>query len=734
MEPVAPTDEPRGRRLGILLALAASLAGALGFGRVFPLPQVAWAALIGTGIGGLCGWWRVSRRDRFAVATVAWTVVAALLAGTLSAMVAAVPREANPASALADSYHAVVGGLHRVLTITLPAPPTAELLPLVAVTAAVAAVLAALLAGSGRQVGALAPGLVVLAGALALGVGGPESTVTVTLPYLVVAVVNLGVEGWNRAGRQVSRLLPIVAVGAVAVAVSVPAAQLDHALHRNALNPRQAVSAALEVPPAADPLSLVSYWLEHPKQVLFTAQVGSVWDRLRPFWSLASYDDYNGASWAGQTQAEAVGYQVPGSPPDGASTSPVTIETENLSGVWVPIPGPVHKVDRVGLGYSTGSRELVDPSGVNGKRYRLQVYLPNYRVDSLRAAAVPQGSAAAELVSVPSCAPPQLATLAHQVTAGAHLPIQQAVALEGVLSAKSGFALDNSAAPGDSCAQITQFLTHDHSGTADQFATTFVLMARSIGLPARLVVGFQSGSVSEGGRFVTVTGADAFVFPEVELAQVGWVPIDTTPKGGPGSGKGFSQTQLAEIEHAGQPTPATSNPTFHHHRQPSPAATRPRPAHHGPGFPVVAAVAMASGAVVLLALGLLAATRLRLWRRRHARRPPPTRVSLAWRHVLDRLADHRVAVESLTPAEAVDAVAPLSRRAAKPVGELGALVERAVYDTSQLSEREADRAWRQALVADRELRRRLPRATRWLTALGFRPRRRLVGTPHPARP
>lgn len=731
MEPVGRTDEPPVRRLGVALALAATLAGTLGFGRVFPLAQTAWAALIGTGLGGLLGWWRLRRRNRLAVTTVALTVVAALVAGAVTAMVAAVPA-VGPGSAFTDTYHALVGGLHQVLTITLPVPPTAELLPLVAVIAAIAAVLTVLLAGAGRQAAALAPGLVVLGGALALGVGGPESTVIVTLPYLVVAVVNLGLAGWDRAGRQLSRLVPILAVGAVAVGVSLPATQLDHALHRHPLNPRQAVSAALHVPPAADPLSLVPYWLEHPNQVLFTAQVGSAWDRLRPFWSLVSYDDYNGATWAGQAQAVAVGYQVPGKRPSTASVSPVALETENLAGVWVPIPGPVHKVNRVGLGYAAASRELVDPSGVDGKHYQLEVYLPNYRVESLRAAAVPEGSAAADLVSVPSCVTPELSTLAHNVSAGAHLPIQQAVALERVLSTKSGFALDNNAPQGDSCARISQFLLHDHVGTADQFATTFVLMARSIGLPARLVVGFEPGTVSNGGRFVTVTGGDAFVFPEVELAHVGWVPIDATPKGGAESGKGLSQTQLAEIEHAGQPTPATSNPTLHHHH-PAPVATRHQPVHHGSGFPVLLAVAIPLGVLALVVIGLLSITRARRWRRRHARRPPPTRVALAWHHVLDRLADHRVAVKSLTPAEAVEAVTPLAPPAAAPVGQLGTLVERAVYDTSAISEREADEAWGQAVVADRELRRTLPRGTRWLTALGLHPRRRPAGTA-PAQP
>lgn len=728
MEPVAPTDERSFGSLGVALALAATLAGTLGFGRVFPLAQTVWAALIGTGLGGLLGWWRLRRRNRLAVATVALTVVVALVAGTITAMVAAVPTVGNPVSAFVDTYHALVGGLHRVLTITLPVPPIAELLPLVAVAAAVAGVLSVLLAGSGRRVAALAPGLVVLGGALALGVGGPGSTVAVTLPYLAVAVANLGIEGWARAGRRVGRLLPIMAVGAVAIAVSLPAAQLDHALQRRPLNPRRAVSAALDVPPAADPLSLVPYWLDHPDQVLFTAQVGSAWNRLRPFWSLTSYDNYDGAGWSGQARAVAVGYQVPGSRPSHASESEVSLQTENLSGVWVPIPGPVHTVDRVGLGYAAASRELVDPSGVNGKHYRLGVYLPNYQAESLRAAAVPEGSAAANLVSVPSCVTPELSTLAHSVvSAGAQLPIQQAVALTRVLSAKSGFALDNNAPAGDSCARISEFLLHDHVGTSDQFATTFVLMARSIGLPARLVVGFEPGTASNDGQFVTVTGADAFVFPEVELARVGWVPIDATPRGGAESGKGLSETQLAEIERAGQSTPTTSTPPVPHH-PPAPVATRHGRAQHGSGFPVLLAVAIPLGFLALAATGLASVTRVRRWRRRHARRPPPTRVALAWQHVLDRLVDHRVAVRSLTPGEAVEAVAPLAPEATGPVGQLGALVERAVYDTSAISEQEANQAWVDAVTADRELRRRLPRGTRWLTALGFHPRHRPAGT------
>ncbi len=59
-------------------------------------------------------------------------------------------------------------------------------------------------------------------------------------------------------------------------------------------------------------------------------------------------------------------------------------------------------------------------------------------------------------------------------------------------------------------------------------------MARSLGIPARVAVGFTHG-VAANGSF-TVLGKNAHAWPEVWFDQLGWVAFEPTPgRGAPGA-------------------------------------------------------------------------------------------------------------------------------------------------------------------------------------------------------
>jgi len=79
------------------------------------------------------------------------------------------------------------------------------------------------------------------------------------------------------------------------------------------------------------------------------------------------------------------------------------------------------------------------------------------------------------------------------------------------------------------------------SGTSEQFAAAYVVLARIAGIPARLAVGFrQPGQPNPDGSYVIRNG-DVLAWPEVAVRGIGWVPMD--PMGEPGSGG--SPTTLA---------------------------------------------------------------------------------------------------------------------------------------------------------------------------------------------
>lgn len=75
---------------------------------------------------------------------------------------------------------------------------------------------------------------------------------------------------------------------------------------------------------------------------------------------------------------------------------------------------------------------------------------------------------------------------------------------------------------------VDAFLFDIRRGYCDYFASAFVVMARSVGLPARLATGYAAGTEVAPGQWV-VTEADAHSWPEVYFEGVGWIPFEPTP-------------------------------------------------------------------------------------------------------------------------------------------------------------------------------------------------------------
>jgi transglutaminase-like putative cysteine protease len=126
--------------------------------------------------------------------------------------------------------------------------------------------------------------------------------------------------------------------------------------------------------------------------------------------------------------------------------------------------------------------------------------------------------------------PPDIEATARAVTAGAQGPLAQAELLVNWF--RSGlfhYTLDPPASP-PGTDPLVSFLTRTRSGSCEQFAGAFVVLARSLGLPSRVVVGFTAGRYSGPGE-VTVRGADAHAWPEVYLGpRAGWVSFEPTPQ------------------------------------------------------------------------------------------------------------------------------------------------------------------------------------------------------------
>jgi transglutaminase-like putative cysteine protease len=304
--------------------------------------------------------------------------------------------------------------------------------------------------------------------------------------------------------------------------------------------------------------------------------------------------------------------------------------------------------------------------------------------------------------------------LAQQAVGAATTPAAEAQALVNWFhSGQFRYTLSPPATKGSN--PLVQFLTVTKAGYCEQFAGAYGVLARTLGIPTRLVAGFTPGRAGPGDSF-TVTGADAHVWPQVYLGpDAGWVSVEPTP----GTQVAAGVLEVGSVVPA-QPTPTTivtapPAPAPHHHGHHHVA-----PRHHGVSWWIP--VAVLGGVLVLTALVLW--VRRRILAARDARLPPDQRVVRAWDVALVALRRRGVGrgLEE-TPGEYAARVRSLERDMDQPVeaeavADLAALVEVACYTAAPCTPGQAADA--HALAS-----------TIVATNRRHRRRRRRRATPHP---
>jgi transglutaminase-like putative cysteine protease len=66
------------------------------------------------------------------------------------------------------------------------------------------------------------------------------------------------------------------------------------------------------------------------------------------------------------------------------------------------------------------------------------------------------------------------------------------------------------------------------AGFCEHIASSFVILMRAAGVPARIVTGYQGGALNPVDDFWTVRQSDAHAWAEVWLGGSGWVRVDPT--------------------------------------------------------------------------------------------------------------------------------------------------------------------------------------------------------------
>lgn len=76
--------------------------------------------------------------------------------------------------------------------------------------------------------------------------------------------------------------------------------------------------------------------------------------------------------------------------------------------------------------------------------------------------------------------------------------------------------------------RVDEFLFNSRAGFCEHYSSSFAFLMRAVGIPARIVVGYQGGQIGRDGASWEVRQMDAHAWTEVWIANQGWVRIDPT--------------------------------------------------------------------------------------------------------------------------------------------------------------------------------------------------------------
>jgi protein-glutamine gamma-glutamyltransferase len=122
---------------------------------------------------------------------------------------------------------------------------------------------------------------------------------------------------------------------------------------------------------------------------------------------------------------------------------------------------------------------------------------------------------------------PRIPELAKNIAGGEKSPAAQARTLERYLRSHYGYTLElPQVEPED---PLAFFLFHRKKGHCEYFASAMAVMLRVLGIPSRVVTGFQSGVYNPISGSQLIRSSDAHSWVEAWLPDRGWTTFDPTP-------------------------------------------------------------------------------------------------------------------------------------------------------------------------------------------------------------
>lgn len=669
---------------------------AAGYAAAWALAVLAACAVLPFGLAALG---RLARVPRWAVAT------AGLIVGVVVALVFA--DRVDPASGALPGWRAspgfsvlgpLIDAVPRLLTAPRPAPPDPSLLVPAALLVWIVGLGVALAVVGARRAG-VAPlvGAVVLhaAGALltagrgdAIGTAALATALAVLLGWVLLPAAEPPAAGHSTRSRTTASrrrrgvVLPTI-VAAVAATFALCAVVVPTA---GSFEPRTLVPPPQLPTDATNPVPQAAVWAQSPDTEMLT--VTRLEGDMPTMLSAVVLPDYTGVAWTLDARLRPVGVVATPdtAPPTATRTATYTIAAGAYGEAWLPAAGTATEITGVASLLDLDSGTLVIPGGwPEGGTATVTSTINAATAESISTASVPQATEMQRYLALPRV-PPAFGEIARRITGDVSNRWEQVALLADAVRTDSlrtdatdqERVLDHGARSGSSYARLAQFLFDSPEdggqvGTSEQFAASFAVLARTLGIPTRLVVGFEVPD--DGGTGTSIVhGENARVWTEVYLSRVGWIAVDPSPDSAISTDLPTPET---EGESGDDPDPEPSDEATDDRQvidDPEVASTR---------MPLaVAELPLAVALLGVLGLAVARAVRSARWRRSGERG--------AWAHVEDamRLAGTPPPAGATAPDLAASLPEPLSASAVA----LAARAEAQAYAPEHTAD--PDHAWR----------------------------------------
>jgi transglutaminase-like putative cysteine protease len=286
---------------------------------------------------------------------------------------------------------------------------------------------------------------------------------------------------------------------------------------------------------------------------------------------LTVLDRFNGVEWQPSPRRLSKSNTAEGDLPTAPGLPPTTSGRDadwslrlddGFDTTWLPTPYPTRRIHITGGDWRYDLRTLdiasVDKPDTSGLEYQLTGFTPNLSTSRMQQALTAPAEVRKPMTSVPGNRPSVITRIAQEVTAGAPTDYDRMVKLQAWFRNSGGFTYSLEPAPGSGITQLVRFLTTDKVGYCEQFAAAMAVMARSLGIPARVAVGFLGPQKAEDGSY-QYTSDDLHAWPEIYFSGSGWVRFEPTPASRTGPPPGWTVGGAPVVPSAGPS--ATSAPS-----------------------------------------------------------------------------------------------------------------------------------------------------------------------------